>query len=394
MVKNRLRACLVEFKVNVNADGDVDRILDYKKQWDEFLGRMNSEASVTAHNAFHTSSSWVDAEAAKAIIGSTQETIAISAVCGWFGVLLFTLDVVLACLVGLLVLGIIIGLAFFMVAVMGWNIGAIEVIALVVFVGYSITYSLHIAHHYSTTPADDPSAMQLEEIAISRKLDAGAVSSTLASASRRYFNTDHVSKTAQVSGAKSVCLACGGHGCALCLDGGAAARPCEEGQADKVKESCLACGGLGCGVCASPTPQDASKADPTGVNFPRLSLIRTRAAVLHVGRATISSALSTAGSSFFLLFCTLMVFGKLGLVVIAVTILSIVFAIVVLPAALIVFGPSREPWCKRCATALSREVARTVRFPSETFRRHLPKKVLLSKENSFGSDACEDLDDM
>merc|ERR1719265_1713598 len=169
MVKNRLRACLVEFKVNVNADGDVDRILDYKKQWDEFLGRMNSEASVTAHNAFHTSSSWVDAEAAKAIIGSTQETIAISAVCGWFGVLLFTLDVVLACLVGLLVLGIIIGLAFFMVAVMGWNIGAIEVIALVVFVGYSITYSLHIAHHYSTTPADDPSAMQLEELAISRK---------------------------------------------------------------------------------------------------------------------------------------------------------------------------------------------------------------------------------
>eukprot|EP00913_Durusdinium_trenchii_P006822 g6413.t1 len=62
---------------------------------------------------------------------------------------------------------------------------------------------------------------------------------------------------------------------------------------------------------------------------------RTRVAVLHVGGATLSSALSTAGSSAFLLFCTLTIFVKLGAVVVAVTVLSIVAAIVTLPAALI-----------------------------------------------------------
>merc|ERR1719240_702087 len=55
---------------------------------------------------------------------------------------------------------------------------------------------------------------------------------------------------------------------------------------------------------------------------------RTRMAVLHVGGATLSSAMSTMGSSMFLLFCTLNIFVKLGAVVIAVTLLSIVFALV------------------------------------------------------------------
>ena len=31
---------------------------------------------------------------------------------------------------------------------MGWALGAVEVIALIVFMGYAVTYSLHIAHKY------------------------------------------------------------------------------------------------------------------------------------------------------------------------------------------------------------------------------------------------------
>ena len=42
----------------------------------------------------------------------------------------------------------------------------------------------------------------------------------------------------------------------------------------------------------------------------QLRQARARVAVLHVGGATLSSALSTAGSSAFLLFCTLTIFVK------------------------------------------------------------------------------------
>lgn len=74
---------------------------------------------------------------------------------------------------------------------------------------------------------------------------------------------------------------------------------------------------------------------------------RTRVAVLHVGGATLSSALSTAGSSAFLLLCTLTIFVKLGGVVVAVTVLSILGAIVTLPAALMLVGPAPDAWYKQ-----------------------------------------------
>ena len=44
------------------------------------------------------------------------------------------------------VVGVTICLAWFMICLMGWAVGVLEVLGLIVFVGYSITYSLHIAH--------------------------------------------------------------------------------------------------------------------------------------------------------------------------------------------------------------------------------------------------------
>lgn len=58
-----------------------------------------------------------------------------------------------------------------------------------------------------------------------------------------------------------------------------------------------------------------------------------------MGGASLGSATTTVGSSFFLLFCTLGVFTKLGSIAIAVTFLSILYALVLLPAVLIERGP-------------------------------------------------------
>merc|ERR1719387_2131020 len=107
-------------------------------------------ASVTANHAFHTSATWTRAEAEAAIKASTLDTIVISVTCGFVGMIIFTQDLFLASCVCLLVIAIISGLAFWIVAVMGWPIGPIEAISLVVFVGYSVTYGLHIAHVYGT----------------------------------------------------------------------------------------------------------------------------------------------------------------------------------------------------------------------------------------------------
>jgi len=64
------------------------------------------------------------------------------------GTLLFTRNLLLALIVLLDVIATIICLFFFMVAVMGWAIGAIEVFSLIVFVGIAVDYCLHVAHKY------------------------------------------------------------------------------------------------------------------------------------------------------------------------------------------------------------------------------------------------------
>merc|ERR1712096_592250 len=87
-----------------------------------------------------------------------------------------------------------------------------------------------------------------------------------------------------------------------------------------------------------------------------IRMARTYDAVQRVGGATLGSAITTLGSSFFLMFCVLRVFFKLGVVVFMVTLLSIVFALLVLPAILLLFGPleSFDQTVKRVCQRLRR----------------------------------------
>jgi predicted RND superfamily exporter protein len=231
---------------------------------------------------------WVRAEAEQAIISSTVDTIVIACVSAWFGMLVFTGDPVLAMQVTAIVIIIILGLAFFMVTLMGWEIGAIEVISLVVFVGYSVTYSLHIAHNYSEARPLDPKFKSMVRTLVQRNPSWKGV---------------------EISG-----------------------QPARQETTESVVEIFENAGAI---------PTDY-KLTASGYRE-----VCTRMSVLHVGGAVMSSATSTVGSAMFLLVCDLAIFLKLGLVVMAVTLLSVLFATVALPAILLRFGPSEDPCYKR-----------------------------------------------
>lgn len=258
IVNRKVAAAQMRFYVNVDKHLPALEILEYKRKWDRSLDGLNARASVTANRAFHTTQAWVRAEAEISVVASTAATIVISAGCGFLGVFLFTRDPVLAAIVLALVLGVIVGLAFFMVVIMDWSIGPIEVIALVVFLGYSVTYSLHVAHNYSEICGDDPRLLA--------------------------------------------------------------------------------------NLRALPPANGGEEATGWRAYAPAdVRLVRTRLAVMHVGGATLSSAVSTLGSSAFLLFGVMKIFAKLGGVVIAVTALSICCALVALPTTLMLIGPSPDP---------------------------------------------------
>jgi predicted RND superfamily exporter protein len=253
----RLLAAKISFLTNIPIDAPVNVALRFMGRWNDFMESRNREASVTANRAWHTSRLWLRAEAETAIVDSTKDTILISMISGFIGMLCFTQDFTLSFMVVLLVMGIIAGLAFTMVVIMGWSVGPIEVLSLVIFVGYSVTYSLHVAHNYSEV---------------------------------EHGRTEH----------------------------------------------------------KSPYSTSNSEDDPNEDESTR-SLSREERvseACRRIGGAMVGSAISTLGSAFFLFFCTMVVFVKMGLVIFAVTALSITFALVVLPAMLATCGPSK-PWSLR-----------------------------------------------
>jgi hypothetical protein len=271
----RIEAAKLAFNLNVAKDLPAQALLEYRDRWDKYVSDMNDVASVTANRAYQTAAAWVRAEAEIAVVDSTVHTIIVAAVSAWLGMAIFTLDPVLSFMVLGLVLGIVLGLAFFMVVMMSWKIGSIEVISLVIFVGYSVTYSLHVAHSYAEASVD-------------------------------LLN---------------------------------------EGKAGD---------------------EEAPLNLPTGQLSLRASRqLRTRLAIHHMGTAVLSSAFSTLGSSMFLLFCTMVIFKKLGSVIIAVTVLSVVCSLVSLPAFLMLMGPPPEPWHRRCMSFLRTTRGRLRRLKGE-----------------------------
>eukprot|EP00929_Paragymnodinium_shiwhaense_P071499 TRINITY_DN36339_c0_g1_i2.p1 TRINITY_DN36339_c0_g1~~TRINITY_DN36339_c0_g1_i2.p1 ORF type:complete len:1448 (+),score=185.47 TRINITY_DN36339_c0_g1_i2:161-4504(+) len=244
-----LRSMYFSFEVNILSDSATDDAMKHKADWDAYLEEWNAEAVLSARGAFHVSSTWVTAEASGALLSSTMGTLLILIILAFGGMLTFTWSVTLSLYTVFATIGVIFGLAFFITVVMGWKVGLIEVIAIIYFVGYAVTYSLHVAHKYASLTASS----------------------------------------------------------------------------------------------AAPVPE-LGLDDPTAA----LRFLRTDFALKAIGGAAMGSAITTAGTSFFLIFCTLTIFTKLGGMCLAVTVMSIMAALGPLPAALMVCGPRRPGGCSSC----------------------------------------------
>jgi len=214
----------------------------WKTTLEKRMLHWNLVAAKNAKIQYHTSSSYFDDESIDAVIKeSSVVTAAICCVSAFFGVLIFSRSVTLAGIVVLAVVGVCIGLAALLAMASGWQLSPLDLLSLVVFIGYSVTYSLHIAHLYSH--AHDPSLTEIQ--------DNWKVSS----------------------------------------------------------------------------------------KFEALRAAKTLYALRHIGGAVISSGFSTLGAAFFLLFCNFTVLARMGFALCMVTLLSLLFSLVVVPAMLILAGP-------------------------------------------------------
>lgn len=239
-----IRAVYASQETNQDKDADPAEVLELKGRWDDYCKEWDEQATLYARGVFHVSDEWVLPEAQSHLLFGTAITLLILIVLSFFGMLLFTRSTILSTFVVWSTIVVVGTLAFFIVVLMTWKIGLIEVVAMIYFIGYAVTYSLHITHVYASRHAlrNPPGLLELE-----------------------------------------------------------------------------------------------------GNQYIRYH--RTRYALESIGGAALGSAITTAGASIFLVFCTLTVFKKLGSMCLAVTIMSIFVALGPLPAVLMIFGPQRPGQC-------------------------------------------------
>mmetsp|Transcript_57975 Transcript_57975/g.188616 ORF Transcript_57975/g.188616 Transcript_57975/m.188616 type:complete len:1182 (-) Transcript_57975:110-3655(-) len=149
----RIKASFFKFVVNMGKYTRPSEALPYQARWDDYVSAYNKEASRFARDAWHSSALWGLTASSSMLVSSTLETLVVLFVIAFLGMLVFTRDVKLSTAVVLATLSVVCGLAFFMIVVQRWQIGPIEVIALIVFIGYAATYSLHIAHSFGSQEA-------------------------------------------------------------------------------------------------------------------------------------------------------------------------------------------------------------------------------------------------
>eukprot|EP00927_Polykrikos_kofoidii_P066188 TRINITY_DN61836_c0_g1_i1.p1 TRINITY_DN61836_c0_g1~~TRINITY_DN61836_c0_g1_i1.p1 ORF type:complete len:1330 (-),score=167.90 TRINITY_DN61836_c0_g1_i1:335-3886(-) len=234
----QLRAWFIAVIVDFSKLSSPSAIMKYKVLWDEHIEKYNREAVETARPVFHASFTWVKVEERMAMLHSTLAAFGILLVLAFAGMLLFTWSLALSLFTVFSTICVVFILSFFVVVVMKWQVGLLEIIAVIYFIGYSVTYSLHIAHKYASPSAFWDSPNEAE------------------------FNRD-------------------------------------------------------------------------------IRFWRTFYAINTIGSASLGSAITTAGASMFLVFCTLTIFSKLGSMCLVVTLVSIIFSLGPFPALLMICGPER-----------------------------------------------------
>eukprot|EP00927_Polykrikos_kofoidii_P028065 TRINITY_DN24564_c0_g1_i1.p1 TRINITY_DN24564_c0_g1~~TRINITY_DN24564_c0_g1_i1.p1 ORF type:complete len:1660 (-),score=318.38 TRINITY_DN24564_c0_g1_i1:106-5085(-) len=284
--ENKVKGMYVEASIDVSSSTSPETSSDMMARWDAHIAAYDA-SSKTYKGVWHTSSLWVRGEAETVILRSTFMSICISLGCVLVGCIAFTRSLQLALIVMIMVLSVVGCLFFYMVVIMSWKVGAVEVVSLIIFVGFAVDYSLHLSHKYSHC--------HITVVEVPRSKCDGV-------------------KGAQVHENDDQDIA----------------------SVDQWR------------IVATDEPDlsEANSVTEEGLRFlfthrREERYERTRFAVQSLGSALVGSAATTIGCAAFLVPCTLVIFKKIGFVVLGVTFFAIIYTVLPLPAVLFVLGPTR-----------------------------------------------------
>jgi len=154
---SKVKAVRVAFTLNVPSPMLMSEAQDLKQAWDKHVEVRNQEAALRAKHAWHTSPAWVSVAAHGAIVVSSWLAAILTFAVGISVVAYLTRDKVLTLLTVVSVATTIFMQVFFTSVIAGWQTGAIDAIALLVFMGYLFTVSVRVTMAYGSAIVDESS---------------------------------------------------------------------------------------------------------------------------------------------------------------------------------------------------------------------------------------------
>jgi preprotein translocase subunit SecF len=165
---------------------------ELQAQYDGFLQEIKNEMDAFQGAVWHTSRLWVQKDLEAQIVQSFGSSVALGIFAGFIAVEIFTWWNLMAGVSIVVVVGGVMTSVTAILSAVGWALGPLEVISIIVFLGYSMTYSIHIAHAYIEASEEVKSAQQRMRLALLR-LGPATISSALTTLSTCVFLASCVS---------------------------------------------------------------------------------------------------------------------------------------------------------------------------------------------------------
>ena len=142
------------FVTTLDGDAGAVDVRPHYEAWHSALHALNAAAPPSAARSLASCGTWVKAYTEILVVKSMYQACTVAFACAFVALALFTRSARLAALATSTVLAIVLVLFGFMVGVMRWRFGAIEAVSMIIFIGYAVDYTMHIAQIFHRTPDD------------------------------------------------------------------------------------------------------------------------------------------------------------------------------------------------------------------------------------------------
>ena len=124
-------------------------------EWERFMASTNGRAPTSMKRAYQTSKLWVRMITEETVVSQFERSVIISALITGSSLLFFTANIVMSVYSSLCVGAIMVCVVGFIIFA-GWEIGLIEALCLLLLIGFSVDYILHISHAYCHSESASP----------------------------------------------------------------------------------------------------------------------------------------------------------------------------------------------------------------------------------------------